>query len=125
MKGDPKVIDFLNKALRHELTAINQYWLHYRLLDNWGLKDLAKKWRKELIEEMEHAEQARRAHHLLRRLPEHASARSPAHRPERRGDPRLRPEGRILRPRAVREGGDPLSTARRTTSRATSLRDER
>lgn len=56
MKGDPKVIDFLNKALRHEMTAVNQYWLHYRLLDNWGLKDLAKKWRKESIEEMEHAD---------------------------------------------------------------------
>jgi bacterioferritin len=57
MKGDPKVIDFLNQALRHELTAVNQYWLHYRLLDNWGLKELAKKWRKESIEEMEHADQ--------------------------------------------------------------------
>src|SRR5881394_4516009 len=56
MKGDPKVIDFLNQALRHELTAVNQYWLHYRLLDNWGLKELAKKWRKESIEEMEHAD---------------------------------------------------------------------
>ena len=56
MKGEPKVIDFLNQALRHELTAVNQYWLHYRLLDNWGLKDLAKKWRKESIEEMEHAD---------------------------------------------------------------------
>ena len=56
MKGDPKVIDFLNKALRHELTAVNQYWLHYRLLDNWGLKDLAKKWRAESIEEMQHAD---------------------------------------------------------------------
>jgi bacterioferritin len=56
MKGDPKVIDFLNQALRHELTAVNQFWLHYRLLDNWGLKDLAKKWRKESIEEMEHAD---------------------------------------------------------------------
>ena len=56
MKGDPKVIDFLNQALRHELTAVNQYWLHYRLLDNWGLKDLAKKWRAESIEEMQHAD---------------------------------------------------------------------
>ena len=56
MRGDPGVIDFLNKGLRHELTAINQYWLHYRLLDNWGYKSLAKQWRKESIEEMEHAD---------------------------------------------------------------------
>ena len=47
MKGDPGVIDFLNRGLRHELTAINQYWLHYRLLDNWGYKALAKQWRKD------------------------------------------------------------------------------
>src|SRR4249920_3980928 len=56
MKGDGKVVEFLNKALRHELTAVNQYWLHYRLLDNWGYKDLAKQWRKESIEEMQHAD---------------------------------------------------------------------
>jgi bacterioferritin len=56
MKGDPKVIGYLNEALRHELTAVNQYWLHYRLLDNWGLMDLAKKWREESIEEMRHAD---------------------------------------------------------------------
>src|SRR5215471_7784966 len=56
MRGEPGVVDYLNKALRHELTAINQYWLHYRLLDNWGYKDLAKQWRKESIEEMEHAD---------------------------------------------------------------------
>lgn len=56
MQGDAKVIDYLNKSLRHELTAINQYWLHYRILDNWGLHDMAKVWRKESIEEMEHAD---------------------------------------------------------------------
>jgi bacterioferritin len=56
MKGDAKVIDYLNKGLRHELTAVNQYWLHYRLLENWGYKDLAKQWRKESIEEMQHAD---------------------------------------------------------------------
>jgi len=57
MKGEPKVVEYLNTGLRHELTAINQYWLHYRLLDNWGYKELAKYWRKESIEEMQHADQ--------------------------------------------------------------------
>lgn len=56
MKGDPKVIDYLNKGLRSELTAINQYWLHFRILNDWGYKDLAKKWREESIEEMHHAD---------------------------------------------------------------------
>jgi bacterioferritin len=56
MKGDAKVIEYLNKALRSELTAINQYWIHYRMLHNWGYLDLAKQWRKESIEEMQHAD---------------------------------------------------------------------
>jgi bacterioferritin len=56
MKGNKKVIEYLNKALKHELAAVNQYWLHYRLLDNWGYKELAKAWRKESIEEMVHAD---------------------------------------------------------------------
>jgi bacterioferritin len=56
MRGDQKVIEYLNNALSHELTAVNQYWLHYRILDNWGFKDLAKTWRKESIEEMHHAD---------------------------------------------------------------------
>ena len=45
MRADAKVIDYLNLALKSELTAINQYWLHYRILDNWGYKELAKTWR--------------------------------------------------------------------------------
>jgi bacterioferritin len=56
MKGDPKVIDYLNRGLRSELTAINQYWIHYRLLEDWGFNSLAKKWREESIEEMHHAD---------------------------------------------------------------------
>ena len=56
MKGKKEVIDILNDALKHELGAVNQYWLHYRMLDNWGYTKLAKKERKESIEEMEHAD---------------------------------------------------------------------
>ena len=56
MKGDPKVIDILNDALRHELTAVSQYWLHYRLQEDWGLGKMAKKSREESIEEMQHAD---------------------------------------------------------------------
>jgi len=56
MKGDPKVIEHLNKALRLELTAVNQYWLHYRLVEDWGYVKLAKRERAESIEEMHHAD---------------------------------------------------------------------
>ena len=56
MRGDQRVIEYLNKALSHELAAVNQYWLHYRIFDNWGYKDFAKTWREESIEEMRHAD---------------------------------------------------------------------
>src|SRR5580765_8552320 len=56
MKGDKKVLGFLNEALKNELTATNQYWLHYRLLDNWGVKKLAEFERSESIDEMKHAD---------------------------------------------------------------------
>ncbi|MET3615315.1 bacterioferritin [Rhizobium aquaticum] len=56
MKGDQKVIERLNEALFLELGAVNQYWLHYRLLEDWGYQKLAKKERAESIEEMQHAD---------------------------------------------------------------------
>ena len=57
MKGNPQILALLNEALKAELTAINQYWLHYRLLDNWGVDKLADYEKHESIDEMKHADQ--------------------------------------------------------------------
>ncbi|MES2001127.1 MAG: bacterioferritin [Pseudomonadota bacterium] len=57
MKGNARVLELLNEALKNELTAVNQYWLHYRLLDNWGVGRLAEFERGESIEEMKHADE--------------------------------------------------------------------
>jgi bacterioferritin len=56
VKGDDRVIELLNEALKNELTATNQYWLHYRMLDNMGIRRLADFERAESIDEMKHAD---------------------------------------------------------------------
>ncbi len=56
MKGDPKILDLLNTILTHELTSINQYWIHARMCENWGYKRLWEKIRAEAIDEMKHAD---------------------------------------------------------------------
>jgi bacterioferritin len=56
MRSDPEIIAALNEILTNELAAINQYFIHFRMLENWGYQRLAKKKREESIEEMKHAD---------------------------------------------------------------------
>jgi bacterioferritin len=56
VRGDARVLDYLNRALRNELTSVNQYFLHARMLDNWGMRRLGKLEYEESIDEMKHAD---------------------------------------------------------------------
>ena len=111
MKGDKGVIDYLNKGLRSELTAVSQYWLHYRLQDNWGLGRLAEKSRKESIEEMHHADKFidriifLEGHPNLQTLDPLRIGENP------KRDARMRPRGRARR--ASRSTRRRATTARR------------
>lgn len=69
MKGDKKVIELLNQALRNELTAVNQYFLHSRMYQDWGLTRLAEKEYEESIDEMKHADQLTQRILFLEGLP--------------------------------------------------------
>ena len=114
MKGDPQVIDVLNEILTAELTAINQYYIHAKMCENWGYKKLYAWKRKESIEEMKDADADHRAHPLPRRRAQHAahasrcaSARTPSSSTSSTSRSRRRPSSDSTRPsRCVATKGD-------------------
>jgi len=69
MKGDPQIIDWLNRILRNELTAINQYFIHARMFANWGLGELGEHEYRESVDEMKHADALIQRILLLEGLP--------------------------------------------------------
>ena len=111
MKGDAKVIDYLNAALRSELTAVSQYWLHYRLQEDWGFGHLADKSRAESIEEMHHADRLIARIIFLEGHPNLQKLDSLAHRPDHPRDAGRRPRRRTRRPHPLYRGAASTATA--------------
>src|SRR5690349_9035649 len=117
MQGDPKVIEYLDRGLRHGLTAVSQYWLHYRLLENWGFRRLADKWREESIEEMRHADRFIECIIFLDGRPKYGDAGSSLHRARCSPSAGQRFEGRGLSARPLSGGAEYCHSVRDYPSR--------
>ena len=118
MHGDPEIIDLLNDVLTAELTAINQYFIHAKMCENWGYDRLAAHGRDESIDEMKHADDRDRPDPLLRRRPQHAAAVPGARRRDGRRAAAARPRARVRRRRAPQQRHRRVPSPRATTAPA-------